>query len=78
LNPGGKKIVSEIQKVLTLSQADVAISRAILNDYGNMSSATILYVLKKMQDQITGPNENIYSVAFGPGLTIESMFLKSC
>jgi predicted naringenin-chalcone synthase len=78
IHPGGKKIVSEIQKVLTLSQADVAISRAILNDYGNMSSATILYVLKKMQDQIKGPNENIYSVAFGPGLTIESMFLKSC
>ncbi len=78
IHPGGKKIVSEIGKALNLTTNDVEISRAILNDYGNMSSVTILYVLKKMQEQIKSSNETIYCVAFGPGLTIESMFLKSC
>jgi predicted naringenin-chalcone synthase len=78
IHPGGKKIVTEIEKVLNLTNKDVEISRSVLNDFGNMSSVTILYVLKKMQVQIKAPNETIYSVAFGPGLTIESMFLKSC
>jgi len=78
IHPGGKKIVTEIEKVLNLNSKDVEISRSILNDFGNMSSVTILYVLKKMQEQIKAPNETIYSIAFGPGLTIESMFLKSC
>ncbi len=78
IHPGGKKIISEIEKVLNLSSKDVEISRGVLSDFGNMSSVTILYVLKKMQAQIKAPNETIYSVAFGPGLTIESMFLKSC
>lgn len=78
IHPGGKKIISEIEKVLNLSSKDVEISRGVLSDFGNMSSVTILYVLKRMQEQIKAPNETIYSVAFGPGLTIESMFLKSC
>jgi len=78
IHPGGKKIVNEIVKAFDLSKEDVAVSRSILHDYGNMSSVTILYVLHKMQEQIKASNENIYAVAFGPGLTIESMFLKSC
>lgn len=78
IHPGGKKIISEIQKALSLTSEDVKISKTILNDYGNMSSVTILYVLKKMQASIKSSGETIYSVAFGPGLTIESMFLKSC
>jgi predicted naringenin-chalcone synthase len=78
IHPGGKKIVSEIAKVLNLTSEDVKISRSILNDFGNMSSVTILYVLKKMQEKLKASNEIIYNVAFGPGLTIESMFLKSC
>jgi predicted naringenin-chalcone synthase len=78
IHPGGKRIVAEIAKVLDLTKEDTEISRSVLNDYGNMSSVTILYVLKKMQEQLKSPNETIYSVAFGPGLTIESMFLKSC
>jgi predicted naringenin-chalcone synthase len=78
IHPGGKKIVSEIEKALSLSKEDVAVSRSVLSEYGNMSSVTILYVLEKIRQQIKHKDESIYSVAFGPGLTIESMFLKSC
>jgi len=78
IHPGGKKIISEIVKALNLEQKDVEVSCSVLNDHGNMSSVTILYVLERMHVQIQHPNETIYTVAFGPGLTIETMFLKSC
>lgn len=78
IHPGGKKIISEIQKALSLTDEEVSVSRSILNDFGNMSSATILYVIKRMFADVKSAGENVYAVAFGPGLTIETMFLKSC
>jgi len=78
IHPGGKKIVTEIAKALSLSEQDTAISRSILNDYGNMSSVTILYLLERMSKNIKAANELVYAAAFGPGLTIETMFLRSC
>ncbi len=78
IHPGGKKIISEIEKALSLTKEDTEISRSVLNDYGNMSSVTILFVLEEMRKKIQQENEFVYAVAFGPGLTIETMFLKSC
>jgi len=44
-----------------------------LNNYGNMSSATILFVLESlMQASSDQEDEMIYAMAFGPGLTVES------
>jgi alpha-pyrone synthase len=51
----------------------------VLRNFGNMSSATILFVLKNIWDSL-GKEEhrkNIFSCAFGPGLTLESMLLKT-
>lgn len=78
IHPGGKKIILEIEKALDLTPADVEVSRSVLSDYGNMSSVTILVVLKRMQSKVKQAGENMYTVAFGPGLSIESMFLKTC
>lgn len=72
IHPGGKKIVDVIQKKLSLSDADVAPSRSVLSKYGNMSSATILFVLKEMMEEETVSPKNIFGVAFGPGLTMET------
>jgi len=47
----------------------LAPSRAVLRDYGNMSSATILYVLARMLEE--GRTGSICAMAFGPGLTVE-------
>ena len=52
----------------------------MLRNFGNMSSATILFVLKAIWDDIkpeTDDNKTIFSCAFGPGLTLESMLLKT-
>ena len=47
----------------------------VLKNYGNMSSPTVLFVLKEIFDRLEKKNdkENILSFAFGPGLTLESM-----
>lgn len=72
IHPGGRKIVDSIQKKLSLTEDDVKYSRSILAKYGNMSSATILFVLKEMMEDETATAKNIFGVAFGPGLTMET------
>ena len=75
IHPGGKKILQSIAQSLHLEKENFAASYAVLNDYGNMSSPTILFVLKKILDQIV-ENDNqeavIFGAAFGPGLTMET------
>lgn len=71
IHPGGPKIVQSIQAVLGLSSAQVAHSSSILQQFGNMSSATLPHVWKKiLEDPIVTTGSLIVSFAFGPGLTI--------
>ena len=79
IHPGGKKILSVIQKELGLDTIDLESSYKTLRNYGNMSSPTILFVLKDMLDNKVKPNkpETIFCVAFGPGLTMESAILEN-
>lgn len=77
IHPGGKKIIQEVAKALCLTEAQTKVSKSILRNYGNMSSATILFVLHEMQQDIEAENENVFCAAFGPGLTIESMILRT-
>jgi predicted naringenin-chalcone synthase len=77
IHPGSKKIVEYIQKQLELTDAQVRFSLDTLHDYGNMSSATVLFVLERIQQ--TGlPQTGDYGVmmAFGPGLTLEAILLQ--
>ncbi|WP_231880340.1 FAD-dependent oxidoreductase, partial [Microbacterium sp. H83] len=46
-----------------------------LRDYGNMSSATILFVIRRILDQGARPGERVAAMAFGPGLTAESALM---
>ncbi|PQJ33302.1 chalcone synthase [Salinibacter sp. 10B] len=80
IHPGGRRIVEGAQDTLGLSDADVADSLAILRQYGNMSSPTILFVLKRILDrQAEGdgaPPAHGLAMAFGPGLTIEGALFQ--
>jgi predicted naringenin-chalcone synthase len=50
----------------------------VLNDYGNMSSPTVLFVLKRIQEALDKKQDNkIFGAAFGPGLTIETFILSA-
>ncbi len=77
VHPGGRKILEAAENALGFSTIANCFAYETLRDYGNMSSATILFVLKKLMDDPEGiDGENILGFAFGPGLTVESMILK--
>lgn len=81
IHPGGRRIVERAKDVLGLTDADVAASLSVLRDYGNMSSPTILFVLKRLLDTrptngaAADPTSGV-AMAFGPGLTIEGAFFR--
>lgn len=79
IHPGGKRILSSIEKCTSVSAEDLQYSYRVLNDYGNMSSPTILFVLKEIMDSLekkTMKHTNIFGAAFGPGLTMETFILS--
>ena len=78
IHPGGKKIVDEFASALKLDYSLFNSSYEILKNYGNMSSATILFVIKHLitTNLKAKSNETIFSAAFGPGLSIETMQLQ--
>ena len=71
IHPGGRAILDKVESALELAPDRLGASRRVLNDYGNMSSATILFVLKEVLAEAS-VGEHIYATAFGPGLTVES------
>lgn len=74
IHPGGRGIVESLQTKFELTDEQAAPSLGVLRDYGNVSSATILFVLKAMRRQLkeagSGQASGI-ALAFGPGLTAE-------
>ena len=73
IHPGGKSILEAVQRAMKLESTASATSFEVLRNYGNMSSVTILFVLKKLFS--TNNDSNTFAVAFGPGITMESMML---
>ncbi|MCI0710776.1 MAG: type III polyketide synthase [Chloroflexi bacterium] len=77
IHPGSRKIVQHIQSRLNLRESDLDHSLSILNDYGNMSSATILFVLEHIQRcGNPQPGDRGILLAFGPGLTMEGLLVQ--
>lgn len=69
-HPGGPRILQGIQQALHLTQSDLAASYDVLEKFGNMSSATTLFLISELQSR----NAELPCVAigFGPGITIEA------
>jgi alpha-pyrone synthase len=78
IHPGGKKILQVIEEELKIGKEQNFAAYYVLRNYGNMSSPTVLFVLNEVVSKLNGRNngERIMSVAFGPGLTLESMVLR--
>ena len=79
IHPGGKKILQAIEKELELTKEQNRFAYEVLENFGNMSSPTVVFVLKAILDQLQPEDDGalIWSAAFGPGLTLESMLLKA-
>jgi predicted naringenin-chalcone synthase len=75
IHPGGRAILDKIQSGLGLAPDALAHSRGVLSDYGNMSSATILFVLQRFLNERPG---TLVAMAFGPGLTVETATMRVC
>ena len=76
VHPGGRAILDKVQENFELKDDQLTSSRSTLADYGNMSSATVLFVLKHLLEQPSQEKkESALAIAFGPGLTIESGLL---
>lgn len=76
IHPGGPAIVTQLLHVFHLPSAAVAASRTVLRDYGNLSSATIFFVLDELRRTWQAAPQNAenntgVAMAFGPGLVIE-------
>jgi predicted naringenin-chalcone synthase len=72
VHPGGRSILDGVQNGLDLPPAALATSRAVLRDHGNMSSATVMFVLAAMMRSADRGQRGV-ALAFGPGLSAESM-----
>jgi predicted naringenin-chalcone synthase len=78
VHPGGKRIVDDFAAALELDKCLLAPTYNVLKNYGNMSSPTVLFVLKEVLEKAK-PEEKrdrIFTAAFGPGLSIETMQLQ--
>lgn len=73
VHPGGRSILDKVAQSLDLPADALAVPRAVLQRHGNMSSATILYVLKEM---LATHHGTTCAMAFGPGLTVETALLE--
>lgn len=79
IHPGGRKILEVVANAMNLQNDDLSYSYEVLNQYGNMSSPTILFVLKSIMEapDFETAEGYTYGAAFGPGLTLESVVLKN-
>lgn len=78
IHPGGKKILEAVHNSLQFTNGQLQNCYDILSEYGNMSSPTILFVLKRIKGSLDkNQNSKIFGAAFGPGLTMETFVLSA-
>lgn len=79
VHPGGRTVLDAVEQAFGLPASALGASRAVLNDYGNMSSCTVMFVLDRMmRDRPLGQhaNKNGCAMSFGPGLMAETMMFR--
>jgi len=75
VHPGGRTVLDAVEGALGLAPAALETSRAVLQRFGNMSSATLLFVLDRMI-RSRNPGERGFAMAFGPGLSAETFAFR--
>ena len=76
VHPGGRTVVDAVEHAFAIAPSALAASRGVLRDFGNMSSATVMFVLEKM---LAAGQRNAAGcgMAFGPGLMAETMLFRT-
>lgn len=76
VHPGGRSVLDAVEQSLHLPQSALAASRETLLRFGNMSSATIMFVLERIM-RFSKPGERGCAMSFGPGLTAETLLFHA-
>ncbi len=74
-HPGGAKVLDAFEEVFGFESGGLLLSREVLRDYGNMSSATVLFVLERFLEsgEYAAAEPGVIS-ALGPGFSVEHVF----
>jgi len=77
LHPGGPTILKAIIEACNITKEQTKASWEVLRNYGNMSSATLIFVLAEVSKNLRSESAWVPTLAFGPGLNVEGMLLKA-
>jgi len=77
VHPGGRTVLDAVEDAFALDPSALAASRAILRHFGNMSSPTVLFVIEAMIRRAVPAGARGCAMAFGPGLTAETMLFSA-
>ena len=75
-HPGGKKIIQIVEELFGQLGKNIDETKEVLRLYGNMSSATVLYVLERIIDKKPMPGEKGLMLSFGPGFSAQRILLQ--
>ncbi|MNS46011.1 Alpha-pyrone synthesis polyketide synthase-like Pks11 [compost metagenome] len=75
-HPGGKKIIQTVETLFSDMEKNIDDTKEVLRLYGNMSSATVLYVLERIMDQKAEEGEIGLMLSFGPGFSAQRVLLR--
>jgi predicted naringenin-chalcone synthase len=75
-HPGGKKIVQTVESLFGALGKNIDDTKEVLRLYGNMSSATVLYVLERFMDRQIPEGEKGLMLSFGPGFSAQRILLE--
>jgi len=75
-HPGGKKIITTVEALFSGLGKNIDDTKEVLKQYGNMSSATVLYVLEQIMDQNPKKGERGLMLSFGPGFSAQRVLLQ--
>lgn len=75
-HPGGKKIIQVVEALFGDLGKNIDETKEVLRLYGNMSSATVLYVLERFMDADPSPGEKGLMLSFGPGFSAQRILLQ--
>lgn len=75
-HPGGKKIVQTVEDLFGKMDKNIDDTKEVLKLYGNMSSATVLYVLERFMDRDLKKGDLGLMLSFGPGFSAQRVLLK--
>jgi len=75
-HPGGKKIVQTVEDLFGALGKNIDDTKEVLRLYGNMSSATVLYVLERFMDRKVKAGDYGLMLSFGPGFSAQRILLK--